>query len=517
MTSASTHKGLFRAALLIGVVTIGSKLLGAVRDWQIITLFGTQLLTDAYYTGFQLPSFALILLGGVGGPFHTATVSVLTPLLDDGKPSPTARRVLSSLGGITLILGSLLALLVYWQAEPICRLMLNAQASPAFVRQAADQLRLMTPIIAIGPLVGIACGLQNLANQFFWPSFAPAALSLVLIGALACFKADAYLLAVATVVGAFAQLAVQLPDVLRAGWLTGPKAGSASAALTQMGRMIGPAIVGTTAGQCNVYVDIYFTSLLPQGGWTAVVQANRLIQLPIGVLQSALLVPVFPRFTQQVAQQDWQGLRDTFRLGISSLWVVSLPILAVIMLHGRWLIALLFERGAFTAQSTQLVYDALLGLSLSLVVYFARDTLTRVFYAFQNTRTPLVVGLAAIIINVLADALLVGPLGVKGITLATTLVTVFNGVCLAVLLQRMHLPGLGWSAMACDLGWISLQTTLAAILGWTTMVGLDGILPVWQAQWVSLLAQLLCQAVLLFGLPVPAAKQLLSRFIKQKP
>jgi putative peptidoglycan lipid II flippase len=527
-TVPKVQKGLFQAAMLIAGVTIASKLLGAVRDWQIITLFGTQLLTDAYYTGFQLPSFALILLGGVGGPFHTATVAVATGLMDNGKPTALGRYVVRWFCLTVVGISALCAVIVYALSEPVCRLMLNAEANPMLVEQAAAQLRLMAAIIVIGPLVGIACGLQNAAQQFFWPSFAPAAMSLTLLVGLWCFAPTAQTLAIATVIGAFAQLAAQLPDLIRVGWFR-PVGALAQvdgqmtpkAALKQVLGMVGPAIVGTTAGQLNVYVDIYFTSALPAGGWTAVVQANRLMQLPIGVLQNALLVPVFPRFAQQVQQEDWAGLKATFRLGISSLWVVSLPILAVMWVHGKWLIQLLFERGAFNAQSTQLVFDALLGLSLCLIIYFARDTLTRVFYAFKDTKTPLWIGLAAIVVNIAGDALLVGPLGVKGITLATTIVTLFNGITLACCLHAKHLPNLGWRTMLKDLAALLGLTVLSGAVGYIVLqVALQGWLtaaaPVWLAHLISLLFQLGLQVVGLCWLPVPAARQLMQRVVKSR-
>jgi putative peptidoglycan lipid II flippase len=520
-----TQRGLFSAALLIAGVTMGSKVLGAWRDWQIVTLFGTQLVTDAYYAGFQLPSFFLILLGGVGGPFHTATIAVVGPLCHNQQPTPQAQKVVQQLWWLTLGVSGVLALLAWSAATPICRLMLDAKASPAFVQQSAQQLKLMAPIIALGPLVGIACGLQNIAGQYFWPSFAPAMLSVVLLAATMVWPGNATVLALGTVGGAAAQLLAQLPDVWRAGWfsqlgrsgdapLTATEEGTPTEnPLRQLLHMVGPAIVGTTAGQCNVYVDIYFTSMLPQGGWTAIVQANRLIQLPIGVLQSALLVPIFPRFTQHVAEGNHDGLRQAFRLGISSLWVISLPLMAIILLHGQWLIALLFERGAFNAQSTQLVYHALLGLTPLLMIYFARDTLTRVFYAFKNTKTPLYVGLVAIVFNFVLDALLVKPYGVMGITLATTCVTLINGVVLAWWLNRTHLPGLGWRTMGQDWACVMLQTGVASAASWVTFtcVPLTG----WVAHGVSLLVLLVVQAALLPLLPVPAARQLVQRFAKR--
>ena len=141
---------------------------------------------------------------------------------------------------------------------------------------------------------------------------------------------------------------------------------------------------------------MFFTSRLVVGGWSAVTMSNRLIQFPIGVLQTALLVPIFPRFSRYVAEGDMDALRRYFKLGVVSLWFISMPILVIILMFIEPFVRLVFEHGSFTASNTKLVSYAMMFQALQIIPYFARDSITRVFYAFQDTKTPLLVGLISI-------------------------------------------------------------------------------------------------------------------------
>jgi putative peptidoglycan lipid II flippase len=471
-----------RAASFIALVTLASKVLGALRDWLLLTRYGAGLGSDAYLAALQIPSFALILLGGLGGPFHTATVSVLTRLQTGSAAEASSnnvaagRRVAGTFLTLTMGVFSVFALLVFLNADAVMRLILpdNGPSQPQqLITQAAAHLRIMSPMLVLGGVCGILYGLLNVHHQFFWPSFSPAVFNLAMVAAMLAFPNDptGQVLAWSSLVGALLMIFCQLPGVLRLGYpLTPTLAGVRDPELKTVGRMLGPASVGTAMGQVNVYVDMFFTALLPAGGWTAIVMGNRLIQLPLGILQTALLVPIFPRLTEAAAAQDTERLRRQVRQGIISLWMVSFPILAVLLTLCAPLVRLLFQHGRFDADDTRQVSVVVMALGLSIPFYFARDTLTRVFYAFQDTRTPLWVGLTAIGANALLDATLVGPLGVAGVALATSVVTALNTGLLWCLLRRyvvldpvgLYLKNVGWVGLAS----LAMAAVLLAMRTW---------------------------------------------------
>lgn len=439
---------LLKAAGLIAAVTILSKLLGAVRDWAIMNVYGASLATDAYFAAFQLPSFAIILLGGLGGPFHTATVAVFSRLIKDGEaPSEHARRLASTFLTVTGIFFTGLSVLCYVFAEPIMATILWG-GRPELIQEAARQLQVMSPVILAGGVVGIFYGLLNIYHSYVWPSLAPAAMSVTILFVLFALPADptGIMLAWATLAGAMVEVGLQLPVFFKNKFNLKPALDLKLPELRQIREMLFPAAIGTTIGQLNSYIDMFFASRLEVGGWTAVVLSNRLIQLPLGVLQTALLVPIFPRFSRHAADNEPGEIKRLFKTGVVSLWFVSVPILVLMLLYTQPIIRLLFQHGSFDAEDTLLVSQALIFQAFQILPYFARDSITRVFYAYQDSRTPLMVGLAAIFFKGLFNWLLVGPFGVGGITFSTTLVTFINMLLLGILSKR-HIADLGFREM----------------------------------------------------------------------
>lgn len=513
---------LLRAAGLIAVVTILSKVLGAVRDWQIMNVYGASLPSDAYFSAIQIPSFAIVLLGGLGGPFHTATVAVFSKVLKDSPDaaSPQAKKLASAFITLTGLAFFLLSVGVYFFAEPINRMILG-DANPALVQNATEQLQIMSPILFFGGLIGIFYGLLNVYHSFFWPSLSPAALSLVMSIALLVNPNDStgHLLAWSTLLGTVLQFALQLPEFYKRKFTMRPSFNVQewkSPEIRQVGEMLFPAIVGTTIGQLTTYVDMFFTQFLCEGGWTAVVMGNRLFQLPIGVLQTSFLVPIFPRFTRYVVDQEWGELRRYFRMGVVSLWFISLPMLVGILLYVEPIIRILFQYGRFDADDTHMVAEALIFLSFSMLPYFARDSLTRVFYAFQDSKTPLMVGCIAIGIKAFLDWLLVVQLGigVGGITFSTALITVINMVLLGVLSKR-HIQDLGFK----DIWMPFLKLSLAGAVMSGILLAFDPVLTQWCQSWFAELCEARILEVLKITLlmTIGVAVYLLSVFLLKVP
>jgi putative peptidoglycan lipid II flippase len=434
-----TKPGLFKVVSLIAVVTILSKVAGFFRDLVIAWVYGASATSDAYFYAYQIPALALILLGGLGGPFHTATIAVFGKRLlgkEDNIPEHE-QKLLSSYITFTFVGFSVLAILVGIFALPLIKL-ITSGASAELQNLAAELLVVMSPILIIGGLIGIFYGILNIYGKYFWPSLSPLIASISIIVAVIGFgkSQGAMALAIGTVIGAAGMLLIQLPQFFKAGFKIKPNLNHKSDGFKQIGEILFPAMIGTTIGQTNVYVDMFFVSGLPEGGWTAIVYANRLLQLPIGVLITAMLVPIFPMFTTFVAKKEMDNLKYYAHTTVISLWFIALPILVYILFYSVDGIRVLLERNEFDRTDTLMVSHALIFLSFSIIPYMARDTITRIFYAFDDSKTPLYVGILAIIVNAIMDWLLVGPLGIGGITLSTTIVTLFNMSLLTFLLRR---------------------------------------------------------------------------------
>ena len=183
---------------------------------------------------------------------------------------------------------------------------------------------------------------------------------------------------------------------------------------------------------------MFFTSSLKEGAWTAIGFANRVFQFPVGILTVAFLVPLFPIFSRLVVDKDMQGIRDYFNKGVGVLFFASIPIIIGIILLGYDGVSLIFERGAFDSTATFMVTEALWGLSVSILPYVFRDSITRVYYSFNDSKTPFLVAFSSIVLKVLLNILFISKLGmgIGGITLSTSLVTLFNAVLLGLLISK---------------------------------------------------------------------------------
>ncbi len=489
---------------LVAVLTVLSKIIGLVRDIVVAHAYGTGIVADAYNYAYLFTGNILILFGGLGGPFHSSTVAILTgrkedknagslilqisfftffallaitviavlaaPFLAsqnpfslkifDGLP-PVFSSWLQNFGDYKIVEERLAPDLKHWTPDALKEL---------FKQQMLDQFIIMSPLIVISGLVGISYGVLNVYNRIFWPSLSPAIASVAIIVAVLAFNDpqtavySGIPLAIGTLIGAVGQLAAQIPDLAKC-----KLGGKLSLLQPQEGysdytAMLWPAVFSTSVGQLIVYVDAFFTGALGQGAWTAVLMSNRLVQLPLGVLLTAMLVPILPRFTEQVDAGRIDDLKEELRRSLRFLWFLALPLTALFLVIPEPIIRLLFEGGQFDKNSTEMVTIALVFLAPSIFFYVARDLMTRVFYAFKDSNTPFRVAVIAIFVKAILDWYFVYhiKLDVRGISLASTLITILNLSLLTAFLKR-RIGLLGFSKLVKPLAVMLFASGLCAV------------------------------------------------------
>ena len=433
--------GILKAAWLIALVTVLSKIVGFLRDVITAKYYGASIVSDAYFYAYQIPSFAIILLGGVGGPFHSATVAVFSKLIPDinQKPTEFVNKLYNTLLVLSVFFFSMLGLICYLFSTQIMGIIIS-NGTPELISLAALHLRIMTPVFIVGGIVGIYYGLLITYKKFMLPNFSPMIMSVVIIIAICCAKNDnaGIVLAWATTVGAICQFLLQFPQIKKIGFRFRPNLNFRNnAELKSICELLIPAVFSSTIGQLHIYVDMFFTSSLREGAWTALGYANRIFQFPVGILVTAFLVPLFPLFTRLVAKQDMEGIKTYFNKGVGLLFFVAMPIIIGILTLGLDCVRLVFERGAFTYGDSLMVFDALLYLSFSIIPYVFRDSITRVYYAFDDSKTPFMIATSSILLKFLFNYIFISKLGwqIGGITLSTSLVTLYNAVALGILIS----------------------------------------------------------------------------------
>ena len=259
-----SNRKLFKIAGFVGIITVISKIFGLFRDLVIAKFYGTTITADAYNFAYLLTGNALVLLGGLGGPFHSATISTLTKIKDNAKE---AGSFLIKIFALTFAFLTIITLFVVSFKDKIVHYLVPATGlSPMYQEKlwhlTSMQLEIMSPLIIISGLLGILCGVANVYGGYFWPSFSPVLPSLaIIVVVFMCGNSKLGIaLGIGTLLGAVLQLIVQIPCVIKAGLFENLKLALVKnqKVVLDFGHFLGPALLSTTIGQLTVYIDSFF-------------------------------------------------------------------------------------------------------------------------------------------------------------------------------------------------------------------------------------------------------------------
>lgn len=431
---------LLRAASLIALLSLVSKVVGLFRDQVIAYYCGLSAVTDAYQVASLIPiQFALIMLGGLNGPFHSAVVSTLTKAFKENQHKVYG-RVLTTAMLLSVLSTSAIAAILFVFAPQIMALW--GKMPPETVALAVTQMRIMAPAFVVSGLIGIFYGILSIKNTFITPSLSPIMASLGVIVSLVLFSSPdpvslSKALAWGTLFGALLQLGLQLLPLLGFFKQMHVEVRWRDPELQSFLHLLLPAMLSSTIGQVNVFIIQFFAGGLQEGSISAFRFGNLLIQLPLGILLTALLVPLLPLLSASANPEDgFQSLKNRLNQGLRPILMLTVPITVLLICFGHFAIVLLFERGEFNAADSWLTYKVLVFLSLSVTVYAIRDLFIRVFYALGDSKTPFLSSFITIAAMFLGSWLLAPSLGVGGVALASSLAAGLNFVVLYGLLRQ---------------------------------------------------------------------------------
>ena len=438
--SAFSSQGVAQATIILIIGTLLSRMLGFVREMVIAHMFGATAATDAYLIAFIIPG---VFAGLVAGAITVAFIPVFTEYrLKQGEED--AWKIASSLINVSvgvLILGVVFTLL----AAPITVRLL----APGFDAQtqaiAVHLSRVMSPAIIFMGLIGLSTAILNSYKHFTFPAFAGLLYNVGIIGG-ALFLAGRFGitgLAIGVVVGAIGHLLVQsIILVKKRGYYT-PSLQLNHPGIKRIAWLLLPFLVGSAAGQLNVMVDRILASGLAEGSIAALNFGVRVMGLPLGIFGAAIGVAVYPTLSQQVAEGRLDRLRNTFSEGIRMLWFVIVPASVGLIALREPLIRLLFERGAFDAVATSMTAVALFYYSLGLFAHAGIVMLVRTYFAMQDTKTPVTLGVLVVALNIGLNLILVRYMAHGGLALASSIAAAVNFLLLAYYLRKklMYLDG----------------------------------------------------------------------------
>ncbi|MBT9172003.1 MAG: putative lipid II flippase MurJ [Syntrophomonadaceae bacterium] len=429
-----SKQGMGQAALLLVAGTILSRILGLVRETAIAYQFGATAQTDAYLVATIIP---IALSGIIVGSLATAFIPVFTEYrLQSGEKE--AWKMAS--GVITLALIILLAAAIsFFLAAPVF-ISLLAPGLAAEAKALAVQLsRLLAPALFFAGTVGLASAVLHSYRHFTYPTFAGLLHNAGMIGGTLLLGGLLGIsgLAIGAVAGLLANvLIILIPLAGQMKFYRPTLSGLRHPGTVKVGVMLLPFLVGSAAGQVNMLVDRILASWLMEGSIAALNFADRLIGLPLGIFAGAASTAVYPFLAEQAAARNINELRRTFSDGLRMLWFIVFPLAVGLKVLGEPIIRLLFERGAFDTAATGMTFIALFYYGLGIYAHAANALLARVFFALQDSATPIKLGLLSTGLNVVLNLILVRFMAHGGLALATSIAGTVTCILLAYALRR---------------------------------------------------------------------------------
>lgn len=427
-----------KAAGVIGAATLLSRIFGFLRDVVIAGYFGAGLASDAFFVAFRIPNLLRRLFAE--GSLTIAFIPVFTETLTtQGKNEAfqlagATLRVLSVLLAATAVIGIFAAPLVIYAIAP------GFLDSPEKYKLTVTLTRVMFPYIFFIGLVALFMGILNALDHFAAPALAPVFLNLAMIGSVLFLsphmKKPIIGLAVGVLIGGVLQLLLQLPFVIRKGVRFWRNASWFHPALKRIGSLMLPAVFGAAVYQINIFVATLLASLLPEGSVSYLYYADRLVQFPLGIFAIATATAVLPSLSRQAAAKDYPALRETFSHAMRLVLFITVPSMVGLIVLREPIVTLLFKRGAFDMNTSRMTAVALLYYGLGLWAFSAVRVVVSVYYALQDTRTPVRMAVVSLLVNICLGILLMGPLRHGGLALATSLASMVNFFLLVWFLRR---------------------------------------------------------------------------------
>jgi putative peptidoglycan lipid II flippase len=429
---------ILKSAGTVGGFTLLSRLLGLARDVLMAGTFGTSLVMSAFVVAFTIPNLFRRLFGE--GALSAALVPVLVETREkEGTPAAWTfvNRVLSLLA--VVLTGVTLAVILFSMLIP-----------PETARVAAvlDLLQIMMPYMIFICLAAVSMAILNSFHHFAVSAFAPAILNIVWIVTLLAAvpnigttpEEKIRCVAWAVLLAGFLQWAVQWPVLRRFGWVPHFSTRWKTPRIRKMLLLMGPAALGMAVTQVNVMVDRLLAMWVGPAAPSALYYSERLIYFPLGIIATALGTVLLPVFAGHASRREHEQIRAGVSDSLRHLLVIMIPAAAGLLVLSRPIVQMIFEWKNFGSVSTGLTAIALACYAPGLVVFSLAKVFVPAFYALQDTKTPVRIGLLAVLLNLALNItfILLLPAGIKhaGIALATVLAEAFSMVCLARILQR---------------------------------------------------------------------------------
>jgi len=467
---------LLKSLAAVSSMTMISRVLGFVRDTIVARMFGAGMATDAFFVAFKLPNLLRRIFAE--GAFSQAFVPILAEYKTQQGEEATRTFIAYVSGLLTLILalvtalGILAAPWVIWITAP------GFVDSPEKFELTSSLLRVTFPYILLISLASLAGAILNTWNRFSVPAFVPTLLnvSMILFSLFLTPYFDPPIMALgwAVLAGGLAQLLYQLPHLKKIGMLVLPRINLRDSGVWRVMKQMGPAILGVSVSQISLIINTIFASFLVAGSVSWMYYADRLMELPSGVLGVALGTILLPSLAKTYASDDRHEYSRLMDWGLRLCFLLVLPCSLALAVIAEPLTVALFQYGKFSAHDALMTQHALIAYAVGLLGIILVKVLAPGFYARQNIKTPVKIALFTLVSTQLMNLVFIGPLKHAGLALAISLAACLNAGLLFWQLRKQQLfePQAGWGRFIAKL-------VVSVLVMCAVLVGMMYLMPAW--------------------------------------
>jgi putative peptidoglycan lipid II flippase len=478
-TPIKPRSGMLRSSVVTGSMTMMSRVLGLVRDQVLAHVLGAGGAADAFFLAFKIPNFFRRLFSE--GAFSQAFVPVLSEYRQNGSHAAVQAlvdRVAGCLGSVLLLVTVLAVVGSPVVAAVFASGYLN---DPHKFSLLSDLIRITFPYLLLISLTGFAGAVLNSYDRFAVPAFTPVLLNLCMIGAAwfaaPLFSQPVFALAWGVLVAGVLSLLFQLPFLSRIHLLPVPRLDWRDPGVRRILTLMVPALFGVSVSQINLMLDSILASFLPDGSVGWLFYSDRLVELPLGVFAIAVATVIMPNLSRQHAAQSAEHFNRTLDWAIRLIVLIALPSLLALVILAQPILFTLFHHGQMTVRDILMSSYSLQAYALGLLGFMLIKVLAPGYFARQDMKTPVRIGIIAVFANIGMKALFVAPLyflfnlGHVGLALATALAAYVNAGLLYRGLRRsgVYRPESGWWKLILRYGLANLAMVLTLL----------GLLQVW--------------------------------------
>lgn len=445
---------LLRSGMIVSFMTLISRILGLVRDVVIANLMGAGAAADVFFFANKIPNFLRRLFAE--GAFAQAFVPVLTEV-HQNQTAQQQKEFIAKVSGTLGAIVFLTAMLGVIGSPVIAALFgagwfiehLNGQPDGEKFELAALMLKITFPYLAFVSLVGVSGAILNTLNKFAVAAFTPVLLNIAIIGCAIYLAPQldqpAFALAWGVFFGGITQLLFQLPFLWQAGCLVRPRWGWNHPGVTKVRLLMIPALFGVSVSQINLLLDTFIASFLGTGPISWLYYSDRLLEFPLGLFGIAIATVILPALSRDHVNQNQQKFAHNMDWAVRMVCFLGIPAATGLFVLAQPILMVIFQRGAFTAETSQMASYSLMAYAFGLLSFMLVKVLAPGFFSRQDMKTPVKFGIITMAANMLFNLILVFPFDYVGLAIATSLSAALNA---AMLYAALHKQGVFKLSMA---------------------------------------------------------------------